>query len=197
MRVSEDCLCGVYKIATDMQNSTQYQGWGIGYGPAMEENGRKICEMRGHVKSSGSTHRIPKYFETDVHHTRRGFQRFARLEHAPLPPVRPARYLCDYRRDVGICNRASTLCCQHTVTPSQEDAARDQSPAACFAGVRALRATQDKGTHNASYSCPVDPCYSVSKALTLRQCDGTVPVCNQCAESSRRCHYGISRRNKT
>jgi hypothetical protein len=85
---------------------------------------------------------------------------------------------------------------QHTVTRSQEDAARDQGPAACIAGVHSLRPAKDEGTHNASYSSPVDPCYS-SEALILRQCDGTVPVCNQCAESSRRCHYGISRRNKT
>ena len=116
----------------------------------------------------------------------------------PLPPRFAARYLCDHRCDVGICNRASTLCLyQHTVTRSQEDAARDQSPAACLAGVYSLWPAKDEGTHNASYSCPVDSCYSISEALTIRQCDGTVPVCNQCAESSRRCHYGISRRNKT
>ena len=43
---------------------------------------------------------------------------------------------------------------------SQEDAARDQSPAACLAGVHSLWPAKDKGTHNASYSCPDDPCYS-------------------------------------
>lgn len=34
-------------------------------------------------------------------------------------------------------------------------------------------------------------------SANLHQCNGTSPVCNQCADSFRRCHYGISRRNKT